>query len=346
MAVTDIPSIYYPSLDSQLPSIAGSSGLTASGHKVGAVFHAPKTGTIDRVLFRTSTVSGSGSVDVRLETVSSGKPSGTLWSASTNATQAVTGSNVAYEVTLGAGASVAQGDLIAIVIAWVSGTSTQVTLASTSSVQLAQFPGLYLDTGSGYSIIASRSSLFAMRYSDAVYRNYAGGLWVNTSGTSSTFSSGEKGIRFYLPIPMRVSGLWHNFDPDTALTFNLYADAIAPGGTKLLTKTQQASEFESSSAQLSFLQFDSTATLASGWYRATCEVSAASTRYPYIQAATNARLGATPAGKDFYLTESSGASWVDTDTIFPSMGLIVDGVDLGSGGGAAGRRNMRGGFIN
>ena len=310
--------------------------MSASGHKVGIVFHAPKTGVIDRIRFRTATVSGTSSLDVRLETVASGRPSGTLWGTTTNASQSVAASTN-YETTLTASATVNQGDLIALVFAYSAGTTIQVVTASAAGLLAEQFPALYQDTGSGYAVLASRVANFALRYNDGSYATGPGCYWATVAAASSTYSSGEQGIRFRLPYTARVGGLWHTYDPDTALTFNLYADSTSPGGTTLATRTQQANEFEAAAAQIALCKFTSSVTLpANTWYRLVASVSAASTSFRYIDVPAAAELAATVAGADFYQTVSAGASWTDTTTRQPQMGLVIDGLDDGAGGGSSG----------
>jgi len=71
------------------PDTAGNRIIDAAGEKVAFIFEAPKTGTIDRLLFRTLGVTSGATVDVRLETIdaSNGHPSGTLWGTDTNGAQ-------------------------------------------------------------------------------------------------------------------------------------------------------------------------------------------------------------------------------------------------------------------
>lgn len=337
MTIQNTPTILVPGLDSIVTTLSASLTIAASGSKVGAVFHAPKSGVIDRIRYRTGTSSGSPTLDVRLETVTSGRPSGTLWASGTNAISATLGSNANAETTLTNPATVNQGDLIALVFAWVNG-STAIVNCSAGGLVNQQFPGFYADNaGAGYVVSAARVPNFALRYDDGTYATGLGCYWATAATTSATFSSGEQGIRFRLPYKARVGGLWHTYDPDTALTFNLYADATAPGGTTLATRTQQANEFEAAAAQIAVCEFTNSVVLnANTWYRLVCSVAAASSNFRYIDVPAAAELAATPAGADFYQTVSSGSSWVDTTTRQPQMGLLIDGLDDGVGGVSGG----------
>lgn len=327
--------LFYPGTDFVGGFGTTTASMTASGHKLGVVFHAPRTGTIDGIKYRSGTIVNSPSVDVRLETVASGKPSGTLWGTNTNGNSGTLTSNATFETALTSTASVSQGDLIAIVFGWVSNTS-QIGLAQGGVWMNEQFPAVYQDTGAGYAVLASRMPQFALRYNDASYATGLGCFWFTALTNSATFSSGEQGIRFRLPFTCRASGLWHTCDPDTALTFNLYADATSPGGTALATRTQQTNEFEAANVQVSACRFASSVTLAANtWYRLVASVSGASTRFSYLDVAAAAELAAAPGGADVYQTVSAGASWTDTTTRQPQMGLVIDGLDDGAGGGGS-----------
>jgi len=106
------------------PTTLSSTTLSASGHKVGALFIAPKTGTISQIGFSQVRVGTSPTFEARLETVSSNLPSGTLFGTDTKTAtfSDATGAGAWYKKSLTANASVTKGDLLAVVIAYVSGT--------------------------------------------------------------------------------------------------------------------------------------------------------------------------------------------------------------------------------
>jgi len=334
MAIQATPEFTFPPIDSNVQSVLASASLTASGHKIGVVFHAPKTGTIDRVCFRTGTITGTSSVDVRIETVTAGKPSGTLLGAGSNVSSGTLSSNTNYEVTLTTPIAVTIGDTIALAYAWSAGSVTIVNGGTSPYIQpLIQFPGLYIDTGAGYGQISSRTANFALRYNDTKYSSPIGTFWQPVVSTSGTYSSGEKGVRFRLPFTCQVNGFYHIFDPDTTLVFNLYADATAPGGTKLLTKTVDVLNFAAAAQIPSFGHFNSEIVLsANTWYRLTVEVSSASTRFTFTDYPSNEQMDASFGGRDFYLTESSGGTWTDTNTRVPRLAVGINGLDDGVGG--------------
>lgn len=326
-----------------------STALTANG-KIGFIFQAPKTGTIDRILWQSGTASGSPTVDVRLETVGTGSPSGTLFGTNTNIVTGTVASNTAYESTLTAGASVTQGDFLALVWAYNSGTSIQISLASSApsagGVIASQLHLPQISTAGTYSIIAGRLPYAAIRYSDGAYCPIAaGGVAYGVGSTTSPYTSGEKGIRFRLPFTARVCGCWATYDPDVDYTLNLYADATAPGGTAILSQAVATNRFIQKNATGSVLNFANKTTLAANtWYR----LVASSSGSPGIRYNINTIPSASYAAAvatDHYQTESSGGTWSDTTTILPQMGVIIDGLDDGAGGGGGGFRpvNIRGG---
>ena len=123
--------------NNQLPNITGLQTLDATSDRCGLVFKVPNGCTsITKVGFGGAAVAGaSGSLDldIRLETVdvTTGDPSGTLFSTSTNATKtlAFNDDNEWSEVTLGSGATVIPGEYIAIVLNVLSfTTATSVTV--------------------------------------------------------------------------------------------------------------------------------------------------------------------------------------------------------------------------
>jgi hypothetical protein len=324
-----------------------STALVASG-KIGFVFQAPKTGTIDRILWQSGTASGSPTVDVRLETVGTGSPSGTLFGTNTNIVTGTVASSTAYESTLTAGASVTPDNFLSLVWAYNSGTSIQIALASSaaSSMQL-NLP--QISTAGTYSLIAGRLPYAALRYSDGTYCPIApGGVAYGIGSNTSAYTTGEEGVRFRLPYTARVSGFWASFDPDVDFTVNLYADATAPGGTAIRSLTVATTRFIQKNLVVSQYNFSSAVTLAANtWYRLVGAPSGSpGTRYNIntIPSASYASAVAT----DHHQTKSSGGSWIDTTTILPQMGVVIDGLDDGAGSGGGGglilHRSMSGGY--
>lgn len=319
--------------ESNVTVVANSSAMTASGHKLGIVVQAPKTGSIRKIVWRAGTTSGTASVDVRVETLSSGKPSGTLLATNTNAVQSSVTTGTIYETQLTASAAVTRADFIGIALAYSAGTSITIQLGSNSvfSSNSTNFPGLYLDTGAGYASIASRIPMICLEYDDGTYELPLGCWWSNgTAASTSTFSSGEQGARFRLPFRSSCCGLWHSFDPDADVTFKLYADSTSPGGTVLAEELFPAANFRTANSGHVPCLFPSSVILeANTWYRLVGAVSAASTRYQYYDLQSTTFAQVSLLGADHYQTVSSGSTWTDTTTRLPLIAPILDQLDNG-----------------
>ena len=350
MAIVDSDRILLNYLSTVTVGVLSSTALVASG-KIGFVFQAPKTGTIDRILWQSGTAAGSPTVDVRLETVGTGSPSGTLFATNTNVVTGTVASNTAYESTLTAGATVTQGDFLSMVWAYASGTSIQIALASSTpasgGVIASQLNLPQISTAGTYSLISGRLAYAALRYSDGAYCPIAaGGVAYGIGSTISQYTSGEKGIRFRLPYTARVAGFWTSCDPDVDHTINLYADSTAPGGTAILSQAVATNRFIQKNAVGSVFSFASKATLAANtWYRLVASSSGSPGIRYQINTISSASYAAAVA-TDHHQTESSGGSWVNTDTILPQIGLVIDGLDngVGGGGGLILPRAMNGGY--
>ena len=321
-----------------------SAALVASG-RIGFNFQPPKTGTIDRILWQSGTAVGSPTVDVRLETVGTGSPSGTLFGPNTNIVTGTVASNTAYESTLTAGASVTPDNFLSLVWAYNSGTSIQIALGSLVNSMQLNLP--QISTAGVYSIISGRLPYAALGYSDGTYWPIApGGVAYGIGSTTSQYTSGEKGVRFRFPNPVRASGFWTTHDPDVDIGYNLYADATSPGGTAIRSLTVATNRFIQKNAVVSQYNFPSSVTFAANtWYRLVGSPSGSpGTRFNIntIPSASYASAVAT----DHHLTESSGVSWADTTTILPQIGIVIDGLDdgAGSGGGLILPRAMNGGY--
>ena len=321
-----------------------SAALVALG-KIGFVFQATKTGTIDRVLWRSGTAVGSPTVDVRLETVGTGSPSGTLFGTNTNVVTGTVASNTDYESTLTAGASVSQGDYLSLVWAHNSGTSIQIALATLVTSMQLNLP--QISTAGLYSLIAGRLPYAALRYSDGSYVPIAaGGVAYGIGSTIAQYSTGEKGLRVRFPTPLSICGVWATFDPDVDFTIKLYADATAPGGTAIRSSSVVTNRFIQKNAVVSQYLFSSSVTLAANtWYRFV-GVPSGSPGIRYNVNTIPSAAYATAVTTDHHETASSGLSWIDTDTVLPLIGVIVDGLDdgAGSGGGLILPRAMNGGY--
>lgn len=319
--------------------------LDASGEKAAFVFRAPRTGTIDRVCFRTQTVTTGDTLDVRLETVdaATGDPTGTLWAANTNASQVVANAddNVWFEVTLTAGAVVTRGDRIAFVI--VNGAAGALNIvqqiANSMLERLPMRPMNYALHFASSWAKQNSGMVGAVRYSDGSYAHVPN-LEPLANTAATVFNSGsspdERGNRFILPFKARCVGLWAGLAKTAGATVDL---KLYDSGSTLLESVNLDLDVMEGSGGNAWGLFDSSVTLDAGsLYRMTIAPDTATSvtdREQIMQSA--ALMNAAHGGDAMYLTtRTDGGAWTDTATQRVSMGLILDGLDDGAGGGSSG----------
>jgi hypothetical protein len=334
MALIDIPPLSLYKFNMFGTAAVQSSTALTSGGKVGFVFQSPKSGIIDRIVWYSGTATGSPTVDVRIETVAGSSPSGTLWSGNTNVITGTLATNTEYESTLTAGASVSKGDLVGISWNYNSGTSIGIGLNSVGK-SLASF--LYspqINTAGSWSVVAGRWSRCLLRFQDGTYVSPSiDSVAYGTVAQTTFFTTGEKGILFQLPNKSRLTGVWFNADIRSNVTLKLYNDATIPGGTPLLSQLIPSSAFILSGSSPHDFYFQNTQVLEPNTtYRLVAAfTSGVGTRFNLATFGSSDRRNAIVPSQ--YYTESSGASWIDTVTQAPVMGLIIDQIDDGAGGG-------------
>lgn len=335
MALQDVPGILLPQ---QLGLVAYTGvTLSASGSKVAFMFRAPKTGTIDRVFFKTTTLTTPTDTDIRLETVdaTTGDPTGTLFATNSNiviASGSMT-ANAFIEATLTAGAPVTKGDILAVVIA-PSGTPNMT------------FSRLAVPTGFGQPYSASYAGSWtksinafpgAIRYSDGSYP-HTPGVWpvsaLSTVGITSTGTPDEIGNLINLPFKCRASGLLIDTNSGGAgstIVARIYDAADAVLASKTLTMTQL------SGAGIVMATLDAAVTLeAATDYRIAVEATTTTNRtFKYVDAPNSSVAEALPLGNKLtYTARTNAGAWSQTANRRLGIGLIVDQLDDGAGGGA------------
>lgn len=332
--------IWYPvtAFPSALLTTASAATLDAAGEYVAYVFRAREAMTISHFGFRPSTVAGSGTVDMRIETVGAdGFPSGSLWAANTNIAGDALSSNTWYLGALTASASIAVGDMVAAKIVYNSGTSVQVgqwTGAVTAGFH-AQHSYRVISTGGSAATNLGLGNAVLGSSSTAFY--YVSGLFPGTTETDTNFLSGDAtnryGIRFQIPFKARCLG----FSFNTALTGNFTAALYTDAGSSMTTQTVDGNTYDD--GEHGAVTFASPQTLsADTWYRATIEATEAGTAQEVqtITLPSADYIDGTPWGANAHLTTWNGSAWDDTNTdILPLMFLLIDQVDDGTGAGGS-----------
>ena len=197
------------------PSL-GSISMTTSTDRAGFVFFAPKTGNVAKIGFRTGTVTTAATLDVRLETVdaTTGDPSGTLFSTSSNGSQASPASNTAYTVALTAAAAVTRGQTLAVSI---NNSSTgNMGISRTGAFPIMEVP--YCDTYTASAWTKSQNNpVMWLEYDDGSYAPITG-VYPISSIASTSFSNASnpeaRGLKFRFPVDVSIGGFWAAVDGD------------------------------------------------------------------------------------------------------------------------------------
>jgi hypothetical protein len=185
--------------------------LDADGEKAAYIVQAPKSGNLDRIAFRSSTVTSGANLDCRIETVSTsdGNPTGTLWATNTNCTVNCNASNTWFEGTLTASAAVTKGDLFAVVFVAPSGANLNISVCSS---MLDVISGWGFPYNAHYTTSWAKGTSdvvqVAVRYDDGTYPNicaFPASAMANTQWNSSS-NPDERGLYFSLPFPARLTG--------------------------------------------------------------------------------------------------------------------------------------------
>jgi hypothetical protein len=312
--------------------------LDAASEKAAGVFQAPKDGTINKVGFLARTVTTGDTVDVRLETVSdaNGDPTGTLLDTNTNASQVIGSGddNTWFLTTLTAGAAVSKGDKIAVVI--VNGAAPGDLNIGVISAGNQNFP--YPDHfTAAWAKNNGRSPVFALEYSDGSYA-IADGVFPVSAKSNETLASNttpdERGLKFKLPIPFRVTKCWFEIDPNDNFDVVLYDSDDSVLETYSFDKDISAT----SNIITTRITFASPHELLEDtFYRITIKPSTTTlVTLGEFDVDTAAIMDSFDGGQDFHHTSrTDGGAWTDTTTKRPLMGLLIDAFDDGVGGGAA-----------
>lgn len=213
--------------------------VDAAGEAVGFIFQWPKTGTVDRFIFRTGSVTTAQNMTLTFETVdSSGMPTGSAYGSSGATTWAPvdTDDNVNVELTLASSFAVTKGDLVVARFEW-SGTAGNLNfvVATSDNVTDGLTRSLH-DTGSGFAI-SNTCPRICLRYDDGTY---VVPRWcippANHSSTivDSASNPAEIGLYFISPINFSFDAIHYfqrDFGTTTTVTASVFSDA---GGTPTL----------------------------------------------------------------------------------------------------------------
>jgi len=332
---------------------AGSASLNthiidAAGEKSALKFNPPRAGNITKIHWATRTVTTGDTLDVRLETVSSGFPSGTLWGTNTNGSATVLASddNARFATTLTSAAAVTMDDLLALVIVCSAG-NLQIACITRESMLPASggFPIGYLYTTSW----AGNAGLIVavLEYDDGVMMPAIPGASFYNSFSTPSFSSAstpdERGNIFEPVAPIQVNGF----------TVAITAPAGASTTIKLMDSSDNVlatqivdTDTRTTSYGIGHYKFDVAVNLTAGQsYRITATPNATA-----VALQEYAEILGTPqiaAMSSFYKTSRTDAgAWTDDSTVITHLFPIISGIDDGAstGGGLLTHPGMSGGM--
>lgn len=318
--------------------------INTADDRIACIFRATKAGQIRTIYFRTGTVTTGATVDVRVETVSlaTGDPSGSLWAANTNGACVIAGTDddVTKSATLTANATVAVGDLVAIVIVNPAGSPGNLVLQTVGYFQGVGLP--YHDFFDGATWAKGNASpttlVMALEYSDGSSCNIPGIHGVGPL-TTTTFASGSTpdtiGARFRLPVGVRVIGarVWANLTADATLRLVTAAYNQAGGTGILASMLMDTTVKRAANPYLFPVIFGAEVELtANTYYRLIIEPGASNVSI-YDMAAPTLNTLDSFGSQEFHLTTAKDptgdVSWTNFNSgtfRAPYMGLMINGV--------------------
>lgn len=327
--------------------------IDTASEKAGAVIQSPFAGTIDQVGFYVSAFTSNSTVDVRIETVDgSGMPTGTLWATNTNGAKTVNATGW-YDTTLTAGATVAKGDTFAVVISNPSVSYGNFTLVGWARGAAFRSAAWYAPYGVANTGTWSKNAAYLPNIS--LHISDSGGSYVNVPGvypymcgtasvTSLAYKTGtnpaEVGVYFQVPFACRCVGVWQDVALGAAGTFD--AKLYDASNNVLASKTGLDTDDFAGPAVVgpNLAYFTAGYTLSPNtWYRATMFQTAGTTGATTYLYPTNtaALMACTPFGANWLPTKrAAGGAWTNYSTSAIYSGIIIDQLDDGAGGAAAG----------
>jgi hypothetical protein len=334
----------YPSPSSGAPTFQNSLNLAAAGYKVANIIQVSKAGDISKIHVRTGTTGNTSNVyTVSIQTVNltTGVPSGTLWSTNTQKT-GVTGfaANSSYEITLDAVATVAAGDLIAIVIeiTTFAGNNTMTLGTSDNGIGDTLIPAV-LNFNSGTSVWTRSACTcgFGVEYSDG---SFADGPFmyplaaINTIALTASSTPRMIGNKVNIPITSRCVGVWAYADADADFKITLFDSNGSTALASITTDKDIPVAFTAAGTYLLYFSSAITLNANTNYYLMIEGLGSTVSVYDYEGFFENARK-ALPGGTLFSKVTTatnaptSTSDYTDEVTKQAQIGLILDGFDAG-----------------
>lgn len=319
--------------------------LNVANEAVGFVFKAPKTGTIDRVVYALgATVNVTGgplNFDARLESVgATGLNSGSLLAAGSNANDPIDQGQTLdnREITLTTPVAVTKGQDIAFVLVAPSSGTFSVDVTTIGGDFTGRFPYCFNDTTK-----VARVPVIGLRYNDATYAAPAGCVpyrIISSSTITSATTPDEIGNRFQYKVPCRVNAIALYLDPNASSEFvvRIY-DA---SDTVLLEYTFDSDVHADYGDGSMVFDLDEELELAANTtYRVTIRPTASNHELYYFEVENAAYLDMFDGGQVIHATErTDNGAWTDTATRRYFIALRMSALDDGAGGGGGGEAHV------
>ena len=313
--------------------------LTVNDSAIAWIMQTPYATTTRKVGFYVTSFTSSSTVTVAIETVSSttGFPSGVLWSAGTTATTSVN-AQTWFEVTLGADATFAAGDIFAVTVRSPSSGAGNITIgrviggalnpvfpytatngSSTWAKNSGGIPNVYLEDSNGVAV----KNLF----------NFPVGPITNPAiNTGSTPDEVGMVFQFNNPVKLYAVALSHRLLlASTTLTIYDASDTV------LASSTWNLNVAFSSQAQPVVWVLPTPITLtANSKYRATVQSLGSNITVTYYGFNTATVMGTFEWANTFQLTTRTDAgAWTDSTTSTYAGAVYISSMDDGASVGGA-----------
>lgn len=323
------------------------------------------TDSIATIYFRTGNVTTGCILNVRVETVTNGRPSGTLWNLnSTGTTPAASvtvdnaDDNVWKTATLTDVANLVAGDEFAIIFTVdTAGDTPNMQFSVVSNRDSASFSGIYpilmVDTGAGTWAYTDNSIHMVVAMTTAGVVSFSNMSPQEGSGTihapTSASAPDEYAAKFVAPFKGRLIGAqigMFNIAAGADFTVSLWPSSSSVDGDAL-AQVSVDGDFPIATTDDGnvFIALPATTLTAGTTYYLGVRADTANAigvgSYTVTTVVANAIRGYSIGANTFNQatrewTAGTAGAWTDNTTVFPLVSLIFDQLDDGAGGAGGG----------
>lgn len=298
------------------------------------VFRAPHTDTIAKAFVNIASVSGSPTVEISIQGVSSGVPDGTIKSSGSAKKQFAASAGASWQ-TLDATYSPTQGELLAVVVKLISGTSATINVRISGGTSL--FPaGFTYDNATATKTPVGSPPIWGIKGAGT---DWCHGNPISSSATTNvtTASVIETGAVFVSPSwsTLRLIGVRVLFRLNASSTaeIRVYSGNGAADTTVAQSISVDVSELYSSASVLFASFFFPAVTISpSSGFRISVRTTAGTyveTANTFVDAEDAKAYG--PFNGFAYRTRRTTGNWTDATNVGVSLEPIFDDVSVSSG---------------